>query len=208
MSNDPTSTVQDDIAFMRSLAESGRNSPLLAGPIMVAAGLIFGTATLGHWAIATDLIQTTPWAIMGVWLASAAVFSIILFTMIRKMATQTGYRSAANTAVGAAWSGVGFAIFAFWVALMAAGYATGNFEAMNAMPIVVAALYGSAWFVAGDVARSGWMKGVAVLSYAGAVLLGLFWGSADALLIYAGLLVAVAFIPGLVLMRQARRGAV
>lgn len=208
MTNDPTSTVQDDIAFMRSLAESGRNSPLLSGPIMVAAGLIFGTATLVHWAIATGLIQTTPWAIMGVWLASAAVFTVTLSVLIRRMASQPGYSSSGNKAVGAAWSGIGFSIFAFWAALMAAGFATGNWDAMNAMPIVVAAVYGAAWFVAGEVARSGWMKGVAILSYAGAVLLGLFWGSANALLVYAGLLIAVTFIPGLVLMRQEGRSAV
>ena len=70
------------------------------------------------------------------------------------------------------------------------------------MPSIILALYGSAWFVAGTMARVKWMNWVALLSYAGAVLMGAFSSSPHLLLIYAGLLVFTALVPGLALMRQ------
>ena len=47
-----------------------------------------------------------------------------------------------------------------------------------------------------------WMNWVALLSYAGAVLLGVFSDGPNSLLVYAGLMVFVALVPGLALMRQ------
>ena len=41
-------TIHDDIAYMRALAHEGRHAPLLAGPVLVAAAAIFGTANLGQ----------------------------------------------------------------------------------------------------------------------------------------------------------------
>ena len=37
--------IRDDIAFMRALAEEGRNGPLVGGPMLLAAGLSFGSTT-------------------------------------------------------------------------------------------------------------------------------------------------------------------
>jgi len=39
-----TQTIQDDIAYMRALAQEGRHAPLLAGPVLVTAAVIFGAA--------------------------------------------------------------------------------------------------------------------------------------------------------------------
>ena len=42
-----TQAIQDDIAYMRSLAHEGRHAPLLAGPILVTAAIVFGGALTG-----------------------------------------------------------------------------------------------------------------------------------------------------------------
>src|SRR5206468_3183050 len=42
-------SIDDNIAFMRALAEEGRNAPFVGGPIMLAAGLCFGSASLAVW---------------------------------------------------------------------------------------------------------------------------------------------------------------
>ena len=39
---DQNQAIRDDIAFMRALAEEGRQTPLLGGSVLVAVGLIFG----------------------------------------------------------------------------------------------------------------------------------------------------------------------
>ena len=202
MTDDQTQSLQDDIAYMRAMAQEGRNAPLLSGPIMVAAGIIFGTASLVQWAIQTGMVDVSPWAQLWVWLAAGAAFTVALMLLIRRQNSKPGARSAGNKAVGAAWSGVGFGIFAMWAAFMAAGVTTGNWEMMRVMPIVVFAAYGSAWFVAGTMVGVKWMNWIALLSYAGAVLLGLFSTSVHLLLVYAGLMVFVALLPGLALMRQ------
>lgn len=202
MTDDQTQSLHDDIAYMRAMAQEGRNAPLLSGPIMVAAGIIFGTASLVQWAIQTGMVDVSPWAQLWVWLAAGAAFTVALMLLIRRQNSKPGARSAGNKAVGAAWSGVGFGIFAMWAAFMAAGVTTGNWEMMRVMPIVVFAAYGSAWFVAGTMAGVKWMNWIALLSYAGAVLLGLFSTSVHLLLVYAGLMVFVALLPGLALMRQ------
>jgi hypothetical protein len=57
-----TQTLQDDIAYMRDLAREGRNAPLLAGPVLVLAAVVFGAASLAQWAIQSGLAQFSPWA--------------------------------------------------------------------------------------------------------------------------------------------------
>ena len=202
MTDDQTQSLHDDIAYMRAMAQEGRNAPLLSGPIMVAAGIIFGSASLVQWAIQTGVIDVSPWAQLWVWVASGVAFGVALTLLIRRLNTKPGARSAGNKAVGGAWTGVGFGIFAMWAAFMAVGLTSGNWEIMRAMPIVVFAAYGSAWFVAGTMARVKWMNWVALLSYGGAVLMGVFSDSPHLLLVYAVMFVLVALLPGLALMRQ------
>ena len=62
MTDDQMKSVHDDIAYMRSLAQEGRNTPLLCGSVLVAAAVIFGAATLGQWAMAAGVLQLSPWA--------------------------------------------------------------------------------------------------------------------------------------------------
>jgi hypothetical protein len=202
MTDDQLKSVHDDIAYMRSLAQEGRNTPLLCGSVLVAAALIFGSATLGQWAIAAGVLQLSPWAPLWLWVGAGVLFTAVLMVLVRRMDIKPGAQSPANRAVGAAWSAVGFGIFAMWVALMAIGATSGDWAVMRVMPLVVFTAYGAAWMVAGTMVGIGWMKGVALIAYAGAVLLGVFADSAWGYLVFAGLMVFVALLPGLALMRQ------
>lgn len=202
MTNDQMKSVHDDIAYMRSLTQEGRNTPLLCGSVLVAAAVIFGAATLGQWAMAAGILQLSPWAPVWLWVGAGVLFTATLMVLIRRMDIKPGAQSPVNRAVGAAWSAVGFGIFAMWVTFMAIGLTTGDWAIMRAMPSVVFAAYGAAWMVAGTMVGVGWMKGVALIAYAGAVLLGVFSESAWIYLVFAGLMVFVALLPGLALMRQ------
>ena len=202
MTDDHSKSIHDDIAYMRGLADEGRHAPLLSGPVMVAAGVIFGLASLGQWAIVTEVLVVDPMAQLWLWLAAGGAFAVALTLLIRRQQAKPGFYSPGNKAVGAAWTAVGFGIFAMWVAFMAVGFSSGDWTLMRAMPIVVFAAYGSAWMVAGEMSDAGWMKGVALLAYGGAVLLGVFADSTWGYLVFAGLMVFVALLPGLALMRQ------
>lgn len=202
MTDDQIKSVQDDIAYMRSLAQEGRNTPLLCGSVLVAAAFIFGSATIGQWAMQTGVLSVSPWAPLWLWIGAGVLFSAVLTVLIRRMEIKPGARSPVNRAVGAAWSAVGLGIFAMWLAFMAIGFTSGDWAIMRAMPIVVFTAYGSAWMVAGSMTCTRWMNWVALAAFAGAVLLGAFADSAWGYLVFTGLMVVVALIPGLALMRQ------
>lgn len=191
-----------DIAWMRRLAEEGREAPLLNGPIMVAAGLIFGTANGAQWAIQSGMLDVDPMAQLWVWLGAGAVFAVALFLLIRRASRKPGYGSHGNKAVGAAWSGIGFGIFVMWLSLMAVGFRSGDWTMMWAMPSVVATAYGSAWIVSGAMSGQRWMTATGLLAYAGAILFGALVGDPVIYLAFTAFMVLTALVPGLALMRQ------
>lgn len=201
MTHDPTS-LKDDIAFMRAMAHEGRNAPLLNGPILVAAGLIFGVANTVQWAIVANVLVVDPMVQLWVWLTAGAVFGLALFFLVRRASRKPGFGSPGNKAVGAAWSGLGFGIFVMWLSFLAVGFSTGNWTMMWAMPSLVATAYGSAWIVAGSMSGQRWMTAIGLLAYAGAVLFGALIGDPGLYLAFTALMVATALIPGIVLTRQ------
>ena len=56
MTQDQLQSIKDDIAYMKALAQEGRQAPLLGGSILIAAGVIFGLASLGQWALLRGLL--------------------------------------------------------------------------------------------------------------------------------------------------------
>ena len=197
-----TQASQDDIAYMRSLAHEGRHAPLLAGPILVTAAIVFGGASLGQWALRSDVLDISPWAQLWLWIGAGVVFAVALTMLIGRMKGKPGINSAGNKAVGAAWSGVGYGIFVTWLALVALSVKTGNWSWMAVMPTAVLVAYGSAWMIGAAMTRTRWMSYTALAAYAGAVAVAWFIDSALIYLVFAVVLMAVALVPGIILMRQ------
>lgn len=194
--------IQDDIAYMRALAHEGRHAPLLAGPILVAAAIIFGIASLGQWVMQAGLVEAGPWAPLWLWVGAGVVFTAVLTVLIGRIKARPGAHSSANRAVGAAWSGVGYGILATWLALAALSVKTGNWSWMAVMPTVVLVAYGSAWMIGAAMTRTRWMGWTALLAYVGGVAVAWFIDSPAIYLVFTIVLIAVALIPGLILMRQ------
>ncbi|MDP3405422.1 MAG: hypothetical protein Q8S03_12075 [Brevundimonas sp.] len=194
--------IQDDIAYMRALAQEGQRTPLLVGRYLVTAAVVFGTANMGLWAIQSGILNVSSWAQLWVSIGAVVVFVLTLFVLDRRHKVQPGSRSSGNRAVSAAWTGVGYGIFVTWLGLVALAVKSGNWGYMAVMPTVVLVAYGSAWLVGAAMSGKRWMTGTALLSYASAVGVGWFIDSSAILLVFNVILVAVALIPGLVLMRQ------
>lgn len=206
MSQEPLADIHGDIAYMKSLAAEGRDAPVLVGPILVAAALWFGAATVGQWLISLGKIPLTGWGVMWMWVGAAIGFAALLYVLIRRICTKEGSKTKDNTAIGAAWSACGYTIFGLWLVLMAFGLSTGNWSAMALMPAIVMIAYGAAWFIAGQVSGRGWMVLTGVVSFAGAAALGWFAFTHWTYGVYLALLVLVALLPGLHLMKLAARG--
>jgi hypothetical protein len=199
--------LRDDVAFMRALAEDGRNAPLMGGSILVTAGSVFAPASLAHWAVASGRLDFGPATLSVIWLAAVVVFLAVLFANKGRLARRAGGASGANRATGAVWTGVGFASFALWGAFLLASIRTGEWVIMDMFAVIILALYGAAWSVAAALTGRSWLKAVAGAAMLLAVGLAGLVGRPEQYLLYAAALVLITFLPGLVLLRQARPAA-
>ena len=60
MTRDQVQSVHDDIAYMKALAQEGRQAPLVGGRILITAGLVFGVAAIVHYGVDSGLIDVSP----------------------------------------------------------------------------------------------------------------------------------------------------
>jgi hypothetical protein len=194
--------IRDDIAFMRALAEEGRQAPLLGGSMLVGSGAIYGTASVIQWAILSKILQVPPISLMIMWTIAVVLHMVMIAVLKRGMAARPGAGSSGNRAMRNAWMGVGWGCFVIFFALGVASWKTRDINLINFSPSIVLALYGAAWSVAAAVSRATWLKVVAVASFVGAVLMAVLMGSPWIWLAYAAALYLLAMVPGLVLMRQ------
>lgn len=194
--------LREDLAFMRGLAEEGRNAPMIGGSMLAWAGLIFGAASLVFYAELSGAIDPPGSGL--VWLVAMILYAVIGTTIVVRIRSQPGYMAPRNQATGAAWSSVGYAIFAIWIAFALASVRTGEEVIMFMFAPVILALYGLGWSVAASLSPKAWLKAAAGAAFVSAIATAWYAGEAEQFLVYAAALVLTALIPGLVLMRRAR----
>lgn len=195
-------TPEENLAFLRQLATAGKDAPLMAGPYLIAGGGWFGAASLIQWPPLRELLGLDFGQAMLAWLLAAAGFALHLTLLIRR--DRNKVENSANRTVNAAWSGVGFGIFAFWLGVAAMAYQRGDGFVMNTIPLQVLSVYGIAWTIAAAVTGHGWMKANAVFALLTVPVLGLFVGTGHEYLIYAIALALTAVVPGVRLVRLAQ----
>ncbi len=200
--NDSIDTLQADIGLLKALALEGRAAPWRGGSILVAAGAIYGVASVLDWAVQTGKLTASPWASSLVW-GGATVIFLAALRIIRRRTVERGTTSSANRAVGVAWMGVGWTIFTLAVSAYLAAWRSQSPLPFLLLPSVVMALYGLGWTVAGAVSHKQWIWLTAAGAYGAAIVLAAFCTAPGLPLIYAGALVLLAVVPGLALMRQA-----
>ena len=196
-----------DIAWMRRLAEENAQAPFRGASILTAAGLIYGGASVIHWATITGLIHESGPVSGVIWLIATGVFLAFLVFASLRLRRREGVMTAANRASAAVWTGVGWGTFALFGAMAVGGWRTGG-EGMIAfiwlIPSIIMVFYGMGWAVTAAMVRSRPLWGLAIASFAAAPLLALMAGSADQYLAYAAALFLLMALPGFLLMRAAR----
>jgi hypothetical protein len=203
--NERLSALESDIGYLKALAAEGSPATLVGGSIMATAGIIFGLASLGQWAgLAGYLPRLDGWIFPLVWAASLVAFFVAMAMIVRRLGPHKS-GDAANRAVSAAWTGVGFTIFAMFVCASLVVWRTRSDAPLMMLPSIVLALYGLAWTVAARLTRTGWIWAAALGSYAAAALVAVMAGDASVYLVYAAALLLLATAPGLALMRAARK---
>ena len=196
-----------DIAWMRRLAEEGAGTPMQGASILMSAGLIYGTASVFHWAQIGGVIDI-PGVIEGViWLVATGLFFIVLAVVITRLKRQGGVVTAKNRASSTTWSALGWGIFALFASLAVLGFRLGEGAAMLALaltPSVIMVFYGIGWAVSATMYRSRFLWWLAAGSFVAAPLLASLADQEAQYLAYAGALFLLMALPGWMLMRQAR----
>jgi len=198
-----TPSNQEDLSFLRSLAESGRDAPLMAGPYLIAGGSWFGLASIAQWPLLRDLLGLGAAEAAIAWLVAAAGAAVHLTVLIRR--DRNKVENSSNRAVNSVWSGIGFGIFAFWLGVAIMAYQREAFFVMNTIGLQVLSVYGIGWMVAAAMTREGWMNFTAFSAFATVPVLGAFIGTGHEYLIYTIALVLTAIVPGLRLVRKSQQ---
>jgi hypothetical protein len=198
--------LREDLAFLRNLAEEGRERPLVGGEILLTAGLLYGACSFITWGSA---VARAPWIQSPLffpilWFGATGVFLAVLAAMKARMPA----KSSNGRAAGLVWSGAGSAIFVVVLSLMIMAYQANAWWIMGAICPVVMATYGAAWTVAGRISGRGWIQMVGAASFVMALVCAWFAREVETLfLIYGVSLLGLLAAPGLALMRQARKAA-
>ena len=207
MTHDRITTIKDDIAYMKALADAGANGPLLGGSVLVAAGLIFGTASIIEWMMAAGVVAAGGIAHLYLWGTAGIAFSITLFVLIRRQRGRAGVMSPSNRAFGNAWMGVGLAIFSMSIALTLLMIQTGSELPALVFPSLIFAMYGAGWAVSAAMSNQKWLWVPAFGGWIAAPVIALVAGQPEMWLVYGAGILLLALVPGAVLMRRDPSGA-
>jgi hypothetical protein len=159
------SALSSDIAFIRDMVLEGQRGASRNG-IGVAAGLMWGTASLYVWAAWAKVIDppggvaAANWA----WPVAMVVFAIAGFPL--KM-----YQRGGNRVVGAAWSAVGWACLTVSAVVGIAAWRLHQGVLVTLLPPIIMALYGGAWLICAAAVRTWFLLAVGVLSLLSSLLL-------------------------------------
>lgn len=196
-----------DIAWMRRLAEEGAQTPMQGNSLLMFGGLLYGLASLFHWAAVVGLAPLDESQLWIGWVAATVAYWIILAVTIPRL-RRAGVSTTANRAASIAWSGMGWGIFAMFMAMAVLGWRLADDAALEAMfaliPSIIMVFYGVGWAVHAEMQRSRKLWVLSLASFAAAPLLALFAGQAEQYLAYAAALFLLMALPGWMLMRQAR----
>lgn len=208
--NDKLKTVQDDLAFLRGLAEGGAERGGLGvagGALYGSAGVLYGIQTLAYLVQERGLLRLSPQANLVMAWAPTVIF-LILMTIVIIVDRKNPQRGVTNRAVNAAFSGTGIANLALVLIFASAAARNHDFRYWLFHPAVVFVLQGAVWYVIFVLRKRLWMAVVAIGWLVSGVAMGMLIHRADLYLLIATFgLFALMGVPGFHMMRQALRSA-
>jgi len=196
-------SLSDDLAYVRDLAEAGQSAPLLGGRFMVWWGSIVPIAYIGHYLLSVGILPGSGPAIGLMWMGFVVIGLGGQFILTRTFSKgKPGAASAGNRASEYVWMAGGFAIFAFFVGAVAnsiMGSAPSQGFAWS-VPMILA-LYGVGQLVSGLMANILALKFAGFAAFAGVAVTAFYTGSNLSWLFGAAVAVIAVLIPGLMLLK-------
>ncbi len=210
MSRPNPTTAEDDLAFLRAIAEGSGRPPLTLAVCYLAGGLLYGLQCLFHLGQATGVIRWPDLANLAfLVLISGSFLSILTWAILKDRRdgnTQRGPMAART--MSAAFSATGMANLAVIIIFGVGAMRDQDFAVWLYYAALVFALQAAAWYMAWMLKRKGWMLATALGGWATAVALGVLVREP---LWYLGVCTVALFLlfalPGWVMYRDARGAA-
>ena len=206
--NNPT--MNDDLAYVRDLAEAGQHAPLLGGRFLAWWGGLITLAYAGHFAIASGILQVSGMAYAYLWGGFAIIGFIGYFALIRSFSRdKPGQSSAGNQVEAYVWMIGGFTLFAYFGTLVVksavGGETVAGFE--GSLPLVFS-IYAIGLFTSGAMANNSILKSS---GYAALIVVAVATWFSQTSFIWAvasaGAFLTV-FIPGILMMKNEPKSVV
>lgn len=206
--NDKLKTVQDDLAFLRGLAEGAGDRGGLGAPggaLYGAAGVLYGVQTLIYFAQVRGAVSLNGLGNLALAWLPTLIF-LVLMTYVIIIDRKNPQRGVTNRAINAAFSAVGVANLALIIVFASAAARHKDFHYWLFHPAVVFVLQGAVWQVVYVLRRRLWTLVVAIGWLLSGVAMGMLIERADLYLLIATVaLFGFMAVPGFYMMRQALR---
>ena len=192
-------TTNEDIDYIRKLAESGAHAPLTGGRFLMWWGLLLTIAYAAHHLALRGTIGESGSIFGWIWLTFSVAGVAGQLLLARSMTGKPGSGSAGNRASRTVWTGAAAAITSMVAGTIVAASNGAGQAAFDWIVPVGFAVYACALIVTGGLARSR----ITVVAGAGAVIMvGLFTAmilSPDRYLLAAAGVFLTVFVPGLLM---------
>ncbi len=198
---------EDDLAFMRAIAEGGGQPSLTLAVCYLAGGLLYGLQSLFHLGQMTGAVRwPDPANLAVVVLISASFLLVLIWAILKDRRDGVPNRGplAART-LSAAFSATGMANGAVIIIFAVGAHRDQDFGIWLYYPAIVFALQAAAWFMAWTLKRKVWMLATALGGWATAVALGILVREPVLYLAVCSVALFLLFaLPGWVMFRDTR----
>jgi hypothetical protein len=207
MANRPIDDLSDEIAYVRTLAEEGRNAPLVGGVSYVVWGGVISLAALIQFADAMGFIALRGAMGWAPWFAAFGLGWSFSFWFGSRADAKPGARTVGNRTAMSAWQAVGLFISGFFATLFFVhdrfvGVGVPPYFLFGLMFPVAFGLYGVAFFASATAARLDFLRAFAFLAWGFSFASLFLLDSPYQMLVAACGGVACAVLPGIMLMRR------
>ncbi len=202
--NTDTQQLRDDVAFLRSLVETGGRTQWAGGAAFFAGGMLYGAQCLVQWAQAKNFISLSPIATLVFVSGITVTFSIVLlWVILRRRKTQAMASNLSNKAFSTVFSAAGLSNLALLAIFASVAIPRKSLDIWEIYPAALFALQGGAWYFAYVLRRRPWLMAVSICWFVSAVVLAQFIGTLMYVLIAAFSLIFFMALPGLYMMHLA-----
>ena len=196
-----------DLEYLRSIAESGRQAPLLGGRFFVWWGVLAAITLLVHWSILSGYLPIPAEAVGAIWMAYGLIGMAGAQVLALGLRGKPGSGAVGNRAERAVWGAMTATIFLYAIgAAISFALGRGNPVLFETIPLVAFCGYGISFSVTAAMGGPGWMKPMAWTAWLAAAGGFYFIGTPELYLYAAGVVMLLALIPGLIILRNEPKG--